>query len=102
MELRVTPPPERQHARIVKLKREPHLDVIRILEEILTDARKGEVQGFVLAGVDKLGYVQTAWAGDRLVFSQSGALMSLLFTLMLQSDDQVRRAAGLGPADLEG
>lgn len=75
---------------VVDIKRKPQEDVVRSLERLVDDARAGELQGFVLAGVNERGDVITAHAGDRLVFSQIGALEVLKAKLLVESSQMVR------------
>lgn len=74
----------------VTIERKPNAEVVRVLEMALEEARTGELQGFCLAGVNARGDVLTKICGERMVFSQVGALEALKLRMLLQKVEGIR------------
>ena len=74
----------------VNIERRVNSAVVGTLERLLDDARAGEIQGFAFAGVNARGDVFTACKGERLIFSQIGALDALKVMILLQNGEGIR------------
>jgi len=74
----------------VEIKRKPDVDVVVLLESLLEDARIGELQGVVVAGVTSHGDVYSGLAGQLLPYAQIGIMECIKLRIMLQHDEEIQ------------
>ena len=86
---------------VIDCKLKPDANAIEGLEQLLADARAGDIQGYVLAGANSLGEVTTSIAGDTPIFSLIGALESLKQVLLVGRCSDVRQAVQSTAAEID-
>lgn len=74
----------------VDLKYPPNEAVIRSLTKAMEEAKNGELQGFVMAGVNQRGEVITCISGARQVFQQIGVMEAIKMMVLLQDAESIR------------
>lgn len=66
---------------------QPNEEVISLLEELLEDARSGELRCVMAIGLLRGGYSRTAWGGEPDYYLLSGMVARLQHRIQMIQDD---------------
>ena len=76
---------------LTDLKRQVDPHLVEMMEMLLDDARKGELQGVIVAGTNDRGEVYCANSGNKFsLYAMVGAIFSVGLESILQRDERVR------------
>ena len=74
--------------RVPLVDRDP--EIVRVLEELLDDAKAGRLEGVAIAGVSKDGFIHCVWKGATKITTMLGTIRLLEFDMVLANREHER------------